>query len=200
MDAMAILVWHVATAPFWATDGLDRVTGLKFSNEWLWCQSLVHTPGCYICSAHAPQNWIESDILMTCPLNKPPGNGPSSQLIAWLNHLQNLLKHLPDTLPLNLMPSHYGFGLDNKAVAEEGVWYAFNHNMEVNFETHKMWHDKSGSPVLREQGECWIQLVQTMKDTIKMLTKDEEHNFLCKIWLEQLIRTAEAHGAKIPSK
>ena len=137
---------------------------------------------------------------MTHPLNKPLRNGPLSQLMAQLNHLQSLLKNLPDTLPLNPTPSHYGFGLNSKSIAEEGVWYAFNHNMEVNFETHKMWGDKSGSLVLREQGECWMQLVQTMKDTIKMLTKDDEHNFLCEIWLEWLIRTAEAHGAKIPSK
>ena len=103
---------------------------------------------------------------MTHPLNKPLRNGPLSQLMAQLNHLQSLLKNLPDTLPLNPTPSHYGFGLNSKSIAEEEVWYAFNHNMEVNFETHKLQGDRRGSLVLHEWGECCIiQLVQTMKDT-----------------------------------
>ena len=38
-----------------------------------------------------------------------------------------------------------------------------------------------------------------MKDTVKMMTKDEDCEFLRKTWLNCLVRVAEAHGAKVPT-
>ena len=40
-------------------------------------------------------------------------------------------------LPLDPEKFVYNFGLDSELVSEEGVWFAFNNNMEVCFETHK---------------------------------------------------------------
>ena len=63
--------------------------------------------------------------------------GPSSELISHINHLQQLLSGLPTHLPLNPVESMYHFGLDSELVEEESVWFAFNRNLEVCFETHK---------------------------------------------------------------
>ena len=138
---------------------------------------------------------------MTRPLNKPPANGPSSELIAWIDHLHGLLRNLPESLPLNPRPSNYqGFGLDAEAIAEEGVWYAFNQNMEVNFQTHKMPRGVGASLGLLERGECWNSMIRMMKDAVKSMTNDGDREFLHKTWVDRIIRAAEAHGAKIPAK
>ena len=63
-------------------------------------------------------------------------SGPLLQLIAQLNHLQSLLKNVPESLPLDPIPLQYSFGLDYKAIVEEGAWFTFNQNMEVNFKVH----------------------------------------------------------------
>ena len=97
-------------------------------------------------------------------LNKHPGNGPSSQLIALLHHLQSLLENLPENLPLDLTPLQNWFRLDYETISEEGVWFAFNQNMEVNFKTHPLPSSSNGSIVLREWGECWRILI-SLKDT-----------------------------------
>jgi hypothetical protein len=78
---------------------------------------------------------------MTRRLEKAPQNGPSQHLISRINHLGNLLKHLPANLPLDPIESQYHFGLATSDVEEEGVWtmwFAFNRNREACFETHKI--------------------------------------------------------------
>ena len=85
---------------------------------------------------------------MTRKLDKAPQNGPSSQLISRINHLGNLLKNLPEYLPFNPAVSCYSFGLDTEHVAEEGVWFAFNQNLEACVETHKL--VANGTIVFRE--------------------------------------------------
>jgi hypothetical protein len=75
---------------------------------------------------------------MTPPTNKPALHGPASSLISRINHLGELLKNLPQNLPLNPLQSCYIFGLDTEKISEEGVWFAFNQNLEANFETHKL--------------------------------------------------------------
>ena len=87
---------------------------------------------------------------MTHPLNKLPRNGPLSQPIALLHHLQSLLENLPKNLPLDPMPSHYSFRLDYETIGKEGVWFAFNQNMEVNFKTQQIPGSGNESIVLRE--------------------------------------------------
>ena len=75
---------------------------------------------------------------MTCKKDKSLQNGPSAELISHINHLGNLLKNLPQNLPLNPLQSksRYNFGLKTEHVEEEGVWFAFNKNLEACFETH----------------------------------------------------------------
>jgi hypothetical protein len=58
---------------------------------------------------------------MTPPTNKPALHGPTSSLISHINHLGELLKNLPQNLPLNPLQSCYSFGLDTKKISEEGV-------------------------------------------------------------------------------
>jgi hypothetical protein len=65
-----------------------------------------------------------------------PQNGPSAHLISRINHLGNLLRFLPENLPLDPSNTAYSFGLDAEQVAEEGVWFAFNNCLEVSFRTH----------------------------------------------------------------
>ena len=65
-----------------------------------------------------------------------PQNGPSAHLISCINHLGNLLRYLPENLPLDPSNTAYSFGLDPEHVTEEGVWFAFNNCLEVSFQTH----------------------------------------------------------------
>ena len=75
---------------------------------------------------------------MTRKKDKSPLNGPSAKLISCINHLGHLLKNLPRNLPLDPLQSKscYNFGLETELVEEEGVWFAFNKNLEACFETH----------------------------------------------------------------
>jgi len=89
---------------------------------------------------------------MTRKINKAAQNGLPAELISRISHLGNLLKNLPGNLPLDPPQSEscYSFGLETEPVEEEGVWFAFNRNLEVCFETHKI--PAGGSIVFREQG------------------------------------------------
>ncbi|KAG1722946.1 hypothetical protein EDB19DRAFT_1834792 [Suillus lakei] len=120
--------------------------------------------------------------------------GPSSVLISRIEHLGRLLKNLPQSLPLDPPNSSYDFGLDTEMVEEEGVWFAFNRNMEVCFETHKL--GRSGTITFRERGRHCEALVGMFKETVKKLAKDSERDFLHEVWLEWLINAAQQQGAK----
>jgi hypothetical protein len=135
---------------------------------------------------------------MTRKLEKAPQNGPSSELISRINHLDRLLENLPNTIPLEPAESSYVFGLDSEHVAEEGFWFAFNRNLEVCFATHKI--PPGGTIVFRERGSRYKNLIKMFKDTVKALTKDNERQFLQEVWLERLIKAAELQGAKIPNR
>ena len=78
--------------------------------------------------------------IMTCKNNKSPQNGPLAKLISCIDHLGNLLKSLSEDLPLDPLQSesHYSFGLEMELVEEEGVWFAFNQNLEVCCETDRI--------------------------------------------------------------
>jgi hypothetical protein len=136
---------------------------------------------------------------MTRKVEKAPQNGPSQNLISRINHLGNLLKHLPASLPLDPVESHYHFGLATSDVEEKGVWFAFNRNLEACFETHKI--AAGGGIVFWERGlRLSDALIQTFKVAVKKLTSDVDRNFLKEVWLEHLIRSVEQQGAKIPPK
>ena len=135
---------------------------------------------------------------MICKKDKSLQNGPSAKLISHINHLSNLLKNLPWNLPLNppQSESRYNFGLKTEHVKEEGVWFAFNKNLEACFETHTI--PAGGTIVFREQGKHCEALIKMFKEAVKALTKDANHDFLQEMWLEQLIKVAKLQGAKVP--
>ncbi|KIK76035.1 hypothetical protein PAXRUDRAFT_18494 [Paxillus rubicundulus Ve08.2h10] len=123
--------------------------------------------------------------------------GPSSELISRIHHLQRLLEHLPNTLPLNPEESNYHFGLDTDFIDDEGVWYAFNRNLEVCFETHKL---RNGETIVfQERGDRYNALITMMKTTVKALPT-KEHTFFREVWLERLIKAAELQGSKVLTK
>src|ERR1700722_11398067 len=113
---------------------------------------------------------------MTCKIQKALQNGPSSQLISRINHLGDLLKHLPESLPLDPTESRYNFGIDTEQVAEEGVWFAFNRTLEVCFETHLL--GPKGTIVFQERGRRYKSLIKLFKETVKSLPIKKDRKFL----------------------
>ena len=107
---------------------------------------------------------------MTQPTNKPVPKGPSSELVSRINHLSQLLKNLLAHLPLNPNESKYKFGLDTELISEEGVWFAFNKNLEACFETHKI--PTNSTIIFTEQGRQCDLLIATIKQAVKRLNKD----------------------------
>ena len=130
---------------------------------------------------------------MTRKNNKEPQNGPPAELILHINHLGNLLKNLPRNLPLDPPQSEscdsFGLGME---LVEEGVWFAFNRNLEVCFETHKS--PAGGSIVCQERGQHCEALIKMFKEAVKAFTKDADGKFLREVWLEWLIQAAEMQG------
>ena len=128
------------------------------------------------------------------------GLGPSSELISRIHHLQQLLENLPTHLPLNPAESTYYFGLDMdmELVDEEGVWFAFNRNLEVCFETHKLGAGKM--IIFQERGTRYDALIQMIKATVKALPNDKERTFLREVWLKRLIKAAKLQEAKVLAK
>ena len=135
---------------------------------------------------------------MTQKIKQVTQNGPPQELICCITHLHNLLKNLPSSLPFNPAESQYCFGLDAEYVAEEGIWYAFNRNLEACFETHRI--PVGGTIVFQERGPQLDDLIQTFKMAAKGLTTDMNWTFMQEVWLEKLIKAAELQGAKIPNK
>lgn len=124
--------------------------------------------------------------------------GPSSWLISRINHLSDLLANLPDSIPLDPPNSRYQFGLDPEHVSEEGVWFAFNKNLEACFQTHDI--RDGGSIQFQERGRHYKDLINMFKDVVRRLETDRERDFLAEVWLERLITAAKLQGAKIPAK
>ena len=135
---------------------------------------------------------------MTQKIKQVTQNGPLQELICCITHLHNLLKNLPSSLPFNPAESQYSFGLDAEYVAEEGIWYAFNRNLEACFETHRI--PVGGTIVFQERGPQLDDLIQTFKMAAKGLTTDMNWTFMQEVWLEKLIKAAEMQGAKISNK
>ena len=135
------------------------------------CELLVSEKFCLIYST------------MTHKINKAPQNGPPAKFISHINHLGNFLKILPENLPLDPLQSEscYSFCLETELIEEEGVWFAFNRNLEVYFETHKI--PVGGSIVFREQGWHCEALVKMFKEAVKALTKNADCEFLRKFGL-----------------
>ncbi|KAK7452730.1 hypothetical protein VKT23_012131 [Stygiomarasmius scandens] len=66
-----------------------------------------------------------------------PSTGPSQKLVSRINHLQDLLRALPNAIPLNppVAQSTYHFALED--VEDRGVFGALSHSLEVSLgQTH----------------------------------------------------------------
>jgi hypothetical protein len=129
---------------------------------------------------------------------KGPQNGPPADLVSHINHLGSLLQNLPTSLPLDPPKSSYSFGLTAEQVEDEGIWYSFNRNLEVCFETHRI--AQKGTITFRECDQRYESLIKMFKIAVKALTKDADREFLCEAWLEHLINAAKLQGAKILTK
>jgi hypothetical protein len=121
--------------------------------------------------------------------------GPASDLIARIQHLASLLHNLPETLPLNPPETRYHFAFDPNNVCDEGLYYAFNRNLEICFGTHEL---VGGKIPLTQRGTCYENLIKMFKKVAKDVP--EERKFLREHWLERLIRAAHHAGARIPDK
>lgn len=128
------------------------------------------------------QTYLQLHWKMTRPIDQPAQQGPSSSLISCIEHLGNLLKNLPDTLPLDPPESRYNFGVDTDHVTKEGMWYAFNKALKVCFETHKL--APNATIMFQERGHHYKMLIRMFKDAVKALPTDNDQNFLCEVWLE----------------
>src|SRR5258705_9255532 len=126
---------------------------------------------------------------MTRRVERVAQNGPPQELISCITHLHNLLKNLPSSLPSNPAESQYCFSLDMEDVAAEGIWYAFNRNLETCFETHRI--PVGGTIVFQERGLQLDDLIWTFKTVVKGLTMDADQTFMWEVWLERLIKAAE---------
>ena len=122
--------------------------------------------------------------------------GPPLELTSRINHLSNLLLHLPLTLPLDPSKSKYSFFLDPDEVTDKGIFGAFGNRMESCFETYKA----KDQPIhFTERGKRLKALADLMKTAVGKMT-DGERTVFREVWLERLIRAAIADGAKIPPK
>ncbi|KAJ3514067.1 hypothetical protein NLJ89_g2589 [Agrocybe chaxingu] len=122
--------------------------------------------------------------------------GPSQALVSRINHLRELLKCLPSTLPLNPATSSYDFGLDPEKLEDRGPLGAVSHSLEVAFRT---FDHRNQEIHFTERGDRLEALVSMLKLAVKSMSNSDRQVFQ-EAWLEQLITAAERDGAKIPAK
>ncbi|KAJ7306765.1 hypothetical protein DFH08DRAFT_1054097 [Mycena albidolilacea] len=123
-----------------------------------------------------------------------PVTGPPCKLIARIEHLQTLLQDLPTSLPENPPDSRYQFYLESDALEDRGYIGELSHALEVSFETYRL----QGSPIrFLQRGSSLDSLPVLMKTAVKHMSSSNWEVFR-KAWLERLINSAVALGAKIP--
>ena len=86
--------------------------------------------------------------------------GTSQPLNSHIEHLANLFRNLPETLPLNSNQSCYYFTADSADIKELGLYGAFSRNLEICFETFK---SADGEIKLLERGDRINALVPFIK-------------------------------------
>ncbi|KAK7043426.1 hypothetical protein R3P38DRAFT_3440427 [Favolaschia claudopus] len=130
------------------------------------------------------------------PTKPSDPKGIPRELNTRLKYLSTLLKHLPDSLPLNLPQDEttYHFFLDSEDVNEEGKAYAFNRRLEVAFQTHKL-----RKLVFRERGDRVADLETFLRKIIKEDGSSEGRGHQAR-WIERLVTAAVDSGAKMPAK
>ncbi|KAJ7815906.1 hypothetical protein B0H14DRAFT_2603093 [Mycena olivaceomarginata] len=123
-----------------------------------------------------------------------PVTGPPRELIARIEHLRTLLRNLPTSLPENPPDSRYRFYLESDALEDRGYIGELSHALEVSFETHRL----QGAPIrFLQRGSSLDSLPVLMKTAVKHMSSSDREVFW-KAWLERLIDSAVASGAKIP--
>ncbi|KAJ7743728.1 hypothetical protein DFH07DRAFT_777341 [Mycena maculata] len=127
-----------------------------------------------------------------------PVTGPPQALISRIDHLHDLLRHLPSSLPENPSHSLYDFGLNADRLEDGGYFAAVGHALEVSFETHLL-RIQDRPLLLIERGERHNALVKMLKKGVKNMSPGERITFQ-EAWIERLITSAIDLGAKIPSK
>ncbi|KAJ6629885.1 hypothetical protein B0H10DRAFT_1939511 [Mycena sp. CBHHK59/15] len=137
------------------------------------------------------------------PAPKPSAPGPSvllgipREINTCINHLATLLKHLPISIPLDPPDSKstYHFGLDPEDVKQEGMIYTFNRNLEVSFQTHKLY---DGTLIFKEHVKRLVALEKLIKRVVKetMLPDACSHQVR---WIDRLITATVDSGAKMPN-
>ncbi|KAF8153458.1 hypothetical protein K438DRAFT_1778213 [Mycena galopus ATCC 62051] len=122
--------------------------------------------------------------------------GPPKELIARIEHLRNLLKNLPDSLPENPSDSCYQFYLDEESLNMRSHFGAAGHALELSFDTCHL----GGRPIeFHQRGSSLENLTKMLKFAVKYMNTAERESF-CEAWIERLIDAAVRSGAKIPAK
>jgi hypothetical protein len=108
--------------------------------------------------------------------------------------LAQLFESLPETIPYNPVTSQYNFSINTAEMDEDdGAYQLVNRCLEVSFQTHVEQNFK-----ILERGQHLLELVQLLKWAVENMPPSE-HDFLRDVWVECLIRAAEASGAKLES-
>lgn len=126
---------------------------------------------------------------------KYTGIGTSQSLNSWIEHLANLLRNLPETLPLNPDQSCYYFAADSADIEELGLYGAFSRNLVICFETFK---SADGEIKLLERGDRIDALVPFIKRVVR--EDPDSRDMVETAWVERLIRAAKTAGAVIPER
>ncbi|KAJ7347260.1 hypothetical protein DFH08DRAFT_960607 [Mycena albidolilacea] len=130
------------------------------------------------------------------PTTNNPSTGPPQALIARIDYLQKLLKHLPLSLPLEHEDSPYRFYLDEDHVADTGsVFPEAGGALEILFRTWRM-----GTVVRFEEGGVRVvALGPFLKRTVNRMSASERVSFE-EAWITRLIQAAKDSGATVPSR
>ncbi|KAJ7683487.1 hypothetical protein B0H14DRAFT_3535140 [Mycena olivaceomarginata] len=131
------------------------------------------------------------------PTTNKPSTGPPQALVARIDYLQKLLKHLPLYLTLEREDSTYRFYLDEDRVADVGsVFPETGRASETSFGT---WRMGAGAVVrFEERGARVAALGPFLKGTVKRMSASERVSFE-EAWISSLIQAAKDSGATIPS-
>ncbi|KAJ7622857.1 hypothetical protein B0H17DRAFT_1151577 [Mycena rosella] len=124
--------------------------------------------------------------------------GPPQALVARIQHLGDLLRHLPTSLADYPSHSLYNLALDPERLKDGGYFSAVGHALEISFQTHLL--QIQNRPLLFiERGRRHDDLVKLLKMGVKQMSPSERTSFQ-EAWIEWLITAAVDSGAKIPSK
>ncbi|KAJ6565988.1 hypothetical protein B0H10DRAFT_2112089, partial [Mycena sp. CBHHK59/15] len=125
------------------------------------------------------------------PTEPKASTGPPQALIYRIEHLQQLLKHLPSSLPLDPAESLYQFYEGEDRVANAGtVFPVAGRALELSFGT---W-ERDAVVKFTERGSRVTALGPFLKNVVKRMTPSERVSFE-KAWIGRLLQAAKDSGA-----